>query len=103
MSYDTMRPKTRSILTVSHVAVFWYFGKHILVQFMVIWYILWQFGHSVRMDFLVFLMGFFHNPTNIRENCVVQHLEMLYDKSRIDPICENCVIWHILSDCVYRA
>jgi hypothetical protein len=36
-------------------------------------------------------MGHLHNPTDISENCVVQHLKVSYDKNRIDPICEYCV------------
>jgi hypothetical protein len=46
------------------------------------------------------LMGHLHNLTDISDNCVVQHLKVLYDKNRIDPICENCVVRHSLLDCV---
>jgi septal ring factor EnvC (AmiA/AmiB activator) len=37
-----------------------------------------------------------------KENCFVQHLEVSCGKNRIDPICENCVVRHDLSDCVNR-
>jgi hypothetical protein len=47
-------------------------------------------------------MGYLHKPTDISENYIVQHLKMSYGKNRIDPICENCVVRHNLSDCVNR-
>jgi hypothetical protein len=56
----------------------------------------------VNHFYYFFLMVFLHNPTYISENCVVSHLKVLYDKNRIDPICENCVVWHILSNCVNK-
>jgi hypothetical protein len=46
----------------------------------------------VNHFYYFFLMVFLHNPTYISENCVVSHLKVLYDKNRIDPICENCVV-----------
>jgi hypothetical protein len=36
-------------------------------------------------------MGYLHTPTDIRENRVVRHLKVLYEKNRIHPICENYV------------
>jgi hypothetical protein len=47
-------------------------------------------------------MGYLHNPTDICEHCVVRHFQMSYDKKWIDPICENWVVRHNLSDCVNR-
>jgi hypothetical protein len=38
------------------------------------------------------LMEYLHNLTDISENCVVRHLKVSYNKNRIDPICENCVV-----------
>jgi hypothetical protein len=48
------------------------------------------------------LTGRLHTPTDIREDCVVRHLKVSYDKNRIDPACENCVVRHNLLDCVNR-
>jgi hypothetical protein len=45
---------------------------------------------------------YIHNPKDISENCVVQHLKLSYNKNRIDPICENCGVQHNLMDCVKR-
>jgi regulator of nonsense transcripts 1 len=45
-----------------------------------------------------YIMEYFHNPTDISENCVVQHPKVSYDKNRFDlsvkilsydPICHN--------------
>jgi hypothetical protein len=45
-------------------------------------------------------MGYLHNPTDISENSVIFYLKVPYNKNWINPICENCVILHNLSDCV---
>jgi hypothetical protein len=47
-------------------------------------------------------IGYLHNPTDSSKNRILQHLKVSYDKNRIDPICENCVVRHNLSDCVDR-
>jgi hypothetical protein len=45
-------------------------------------------------------MGYLRNPTDIRENCVLRHLKVPFAKNWIDPVCENFVAQHNLSDCV---
>jgi hypothetical protein len=44
--------------------------------------------------------GYLHKSTDTSENCVVRHLKVSCNKNRIDPICENCVVWHNLSVCI---
>jgi hypothetical protein len=44
--------------------------------------------------------GVFTQYNRFSENCFVQHLKVSYDKNRIDPIGENCVVRHNLSDYV---
>jgi hypothetical protein len=47
-------------------------------------------------------MGYLHNPTDISENCVAQHLKVSCGKNWIDAIRENYVARHNLSDCANR-
>jgi hypothetical protein len=50
----------------------------------------------------VSLMTYLHNQIDISENCVKRHQKELYEKNKIDPICENCVMQRNLLDCVNR-
>jgi hypothetical protein len=47
-------------------------------------------------------VGCLHNPTDISENCVVQHLKVSYDTIFTDRIYPVFAVQHNLLDCVNR-
>jgi hypothetical protein len=61
-----------------------------------------QIAEQVPVYKIFCIVGYLHSPTDISENCVVQHLKVSHDKNRIDPICVNCVAQHNTLDCVNR-